>query len=259
MYNSIQLREIFHLVFLRALVRSIPLPTFAIKGGANLRFFFGSIRYSEDMDIDISGIEVLVLQEKTMTVLESSGLHDTLRTFGIEGLRLPNMATAKQTGTVQRFKIGLLTSAGEDFATKVEFSRRGMDEGIRAESVQVDVLAPYRLPPLIVPHYDARAAASQKILALASRSIPQARDVFDLYHLSSQQEVLEANLSGGLAPIELQKTRETIYSISYQQYRDTVVSYLSSQDRRAYDSVEIWDEIRLRVLEMLADDGNDGR
>lgn len=257
MYNSIQLREIFHLVFLRSLVRTIPLSTFAVKGDANLRFFFGSIRYSEDIDIDISRIEVSLLQEKSMNVLESSGFHDTLRTFGIEDLRLPNMATAKQTETVQRFKIGLLTSAGEDLATKIEFSRRGMEEGISAESVQAGVLALYRLPPLIAPHYGPKAAALQKVLALAARVHPQARDVFDLYFLSSQQEVLEANLVSVSNPTEVKKACEAIYSISYQQYRDTVVSYLGPEDQLAYDSEEIWDEIRLRVLKMLGDDGRD--
>lgn len=40
--------EFFHLVFLRALVsRGEDKALFALKGGCNLRFFFGSVRYSE--------------------------------------------------------------------------------------------------------------------------------------------------------------------------------------------------------------------
>jgi hypothetical protein len=257
MLNPIQVREFFHLVFLRALVRSVPLSTFALKGGANLRFFFGSIRYSEDMDIDVSGLAVHVLCEKVMKVLESSGLVDTLRTLGIEDLRLPDMARAKQTETVQRFKIGLLTSAGEDLATKIEFSRRGLDEGIRAEPVSADVLAVYRMPPIIIPHYVARSAALQKVRALFSRTQPQARDIFDLYLLSSQPEVLEADLGQGLAPSTVQRARDTIYSLGYQQYRDTVVSFLGPDDRMAYDSPQIWDEIRLRVLAMFEGGAHD--
>jgi len=257
MLNPIQVREFFHLVFLRALVRSIPLSTFALKGGANLRFFFGSIRYSEDMDIDVSGMAVHVLREKVMKVLESSGLVDTLRTLGIEDLRLPDMARAKQTETVQRFKIGLLTSAGEDLATKIEFSRRGLDEGIRAEPVSADVLAAYRMPPIIIPHYVARSAALQKVRALFSRTQPQARDIFDLYLLSSQPDVLEADLGQGLVPSAVQRARDTIYSLGYQQYRDTVVSFLGPDDRMAYDSPQIWDEIRLRVLAMFEGGAHD--
>ena len=251
MLNPVQLREIFHLVFLMALVRSVPLSTFALKGGVNLRFFFGSIRYSEDMDIDVSGLAVNVLSEKVMKVLKSPGLADTLRTFGVDDLQLPDMTRAKQTETVQRFKIGLLTSAGEDFATKIEFSRRGLDEGIRAESISADVLAAYRMPPIIIPHYVARSAALQKVRALFSRAQPQARDIFDLYQLSSQPEVLEADLGQGLAPSAARRTRDTIYSLSYQQYRDTVVSFLGPEDRMVYDSPQVWDEIRLRVLAMF--------
>jgi len=257
MLNPVQMREIFHLVFLRALVRSVPLSTFALKGGVNLRFFFGSIRYSEDMDIDVSGLAVHVLREKVMKVLKSSGVADTLRTFGVEDLRLPDMARAKQTETVQRFKIGLLTSAGEDLASKIDFSRCGLDEGIRAESISADVLAAYRMPPIIIPHYVARSAALQKARALFSRSQPQARDIFDLYLLSSQPEVLEADLGQGLAPSTVRRARDTIYSLGYQQYRDTVVSYLGPEDRMAYNSPQIWDEIRLRVLAMFERDVSD--
>ena len=61
--TPLQKREVFHLLFLRELVQSIPLSAFVLKGGANLRFFFGNIRYSEDMDIDASGIAVHLLRE----------------------------------------------------------------------------------------------------------------------------------------------------------------------------------------------------
>lgn len=249
--NPLQKREVFHLVFLRELVRSVPLSTFALKGGTNLRFFFGSIRYSEDMDIDASGLAVHVLRERVMKVLESSGLADSLRTFGVEELRLPDMARAKQTETVQRFKFGLLGPGGEDLATKVEFSRRGLDEGVRAEPVAADVLAAYRMPPVIIPHYDARSAALQKVRALFSRAQPQARDIFDLYLLSSQPDVMEADLGQGLPPESIRRARERIYSIEYRQYRDTVVDFLGPEDRTVYNSPQIWDEIRLRVLAML--------
>lgn len=256
--NPLQKRELFHLVFLRELVRSLPLSSFVLKGGTNLRFFFGSIRYSEDMDIDVAGLAVHVLRERVMNVLESSGLRDTLRSFGIEELRLPNMARAKQTETAQRFKIGLLTSAGEDLATKVEFSRRGLDEGVRAEPVAAEILAVYRMPAVIVPHYDARSATLHKVRALSSRAQPQARDIFDLYLLSSQPAVLEANLWHSPGSGLMRRARERIYSIEYRQYRDTVVNFLGPEDRAAYDSPQIWDEIRLRVLAMLEAHAHDG-
>ena len=56
MPTNLEQREAFHLLFLRALVRSMPLESFVLKGGSNLRFFFGSIRYSEDMYLDAGDI-----------------------------------------------------------------------------------------------------------------------------------------------------------------------------------------------------------
>jgi len=45
--------ELFHLTFLRALAtRGEGKQRIALKGGCNLRFYFGSVRYSEDMDLD---------------------------------------------------------------------------------------------------------------------------------------------------------------------------------------------------------------
>jgi hypothetical protein len=186
--TPLQKREVFHLLFLRELVRSVPLSAFVLKGGTNLRFFFGSIRYSEDMDLDASGL----------------------------------------------------------------------DEGVRVEPVAAEILAAYRMPPVIVPHYDAHSAAMQKVVALFSRALPQARDIFDLYLLSSRPEVLEVGLGHGFAPESIQRARDRIDSIGYRQYRDTVVDFLGPEDRAAHDSPSVWDEIRLRVLDMFEGNVRDG-
>ena len=58
------LREAFHYFFLERLFRTLPSRQFILKGGVNLRFFFGSPRYSEDMDLDVQGIPVHALREK---------------------------------------------------------------------------------------------------------------------------------------------------------------------------------------------------
>ena len=256
--TPLQKREVFHLLFLRELVRTVPLSAFVLKGGTNLRFFFGSIRYSEDMGLDASGLAVHVLQERVMRVLGSSGLADSLRTFGVEDLRLPEMVRAKQTETVQRFKIGLLSPGGEDLATKVEFSRRGLDKGVRNEPVASEILAAYRMPPVIVPHYDARSAAMQKVRALLLRAQPQARDIFDLHLLSSQPDVMEASPGRELPLESMRRARGIIDSIEYRQYRDTVVDFLGPDDRAAYNSPQIWDQIRLRVLALFEGHAHNG-
>ena len=243
--SPLQVREIFHLEFLRDFVRKIPASTFVLKGGSNLRFFFGSIRYSEDMDLDAYGISVEKLKERTLAVLKSKFFLGRLRSFGIEEVIPPDMKYAKQTQTVQRFKVHLITSAGEDFFTKVEFSRRGFDNPYSSEAVGSSILAQYQLSPLIVPHYLAEAAAKQKINALISRRHTEPRDIFDLYILSSRITAQNTIDLFGLSQRDLKEIQERIYSTDYDQYRDKVVSFLSIEDQAQYSSKSIWDEIRL--------------
>lgn len=245
-YNQLQLREIFHLEFLRWMGRKIKAENYALKGGVNLRFFFNSFRYSEDMDLDASGIKVDTLKEIVMKILETRSFQEPLRPFGIEKIIPPDISKAKQTETTQRFKVHLLTAAGEDLFTKVEFSRRGFKGETIVQPVSDAVLRAYRLPPLICPHYSAETAVLQKVEALASRSVIQARDVFDLYVLSTQ-----ANLSfkGGAGP--LKKAKENALEISFEQFRDTVVSYLASEDKAVYDKAAAWEEIKLKVAEFF--------
>lgn len=250
-------REIFHLEFLRRLANAIPLENFALKGGCNMRFFFGSARYSEDMDIDVAATPVHTLQDHVMGVLSSTGLKNTLQTFGIERLTPQDIARAKQTETVQRFKVRLLTSANEDFPTKIEFSRRGLDAPVAREAISSVILAAYRVPPLIVPHYPAVAAFRQKLRALVGRRQPMARDIFDLYVLSPRPELAGASLSDHLSQRELEEAGSRIYSIEYKEFRDTVVNFLGPEDQRAYSSRDVWDEVRLRVVSLI--DGAHGR
>jgi predicted nucleotidyltransferase component of viral defense system len=251
--HALALGEVFHLAFLRELVRAVPLSTFVLKGGSNLRFFFGSPRYSEDMDLDAMGMPVHLLRDKVMDIIASKALADTLRTFAVERIVPPRLSSAKQTETVQRFKVHLLTAANEDLSTKVEFSRRGFDASVRSEPVPVPVLARYRLAPLIVPHYAAGSAASQKVRALLGRRHTEARDIFDLYILSSRSS--ELSLASQFAASELKLARERVLSVEYEQYRDTVVSLLAKEDQRAHDSPGAWDEIRLRVEGLLGSGG----
>lgn len=42
--------ETFHLHFVRLLFMGRDKANYIVKGGCNLRFFFGSVRYSEDLD-----------------------------------------------------------------------------------------------------------------------------------------------------------------------------------------------------------------
>ena len=251
--DLMQKREVFHLAFLRALTRSVPPNSLAVKGGCNLRFFFGSERYSEDVDLDVdsTSVAVHVLKDKVMSILESPGLSASLRTIGIETVLPPDLSRAKQTETVQRFKVHLLTGAGEDLSAKIEFSRRGMDAPVLAEPVLSQVLAAYRLPPLILSHYGAQAAVRQKIFALMTRRQPEARDVFDLFILSSRPEVSDLEPARTFSREELRRAVERAFSLDYERYRDTVVAFLRSEDQSVYDSSGMWDQIRLVAIALI--------
>ena len=170
-YTPLQMREVFHLEFLRWFTRKMEADCYCLKGGVNLRFFFQSIRYSEDMDIDIIGVRVEKLKKIVMEILGARGFSDSLKSFGIERIVPPDIAKAKQTETTQRFKIHLLTSAGEDLFTKIEFSRRGMKGTSVVAPVSVQVLRSYKMAPLLVSHYDAPSAIVQKIHPLTQPSL----------------------------------------------------------------------------------------
>lgn len=255
-YNQLQLREIFHLEFLRCLGRKVEPRNYALKGGANLRFFFNSFRYSEDMDLDISGIRVNSLKDEVMKILTALSFSETLKSFGIEKIVPPDISKAKQTETTQRFKIHLLTSAGEDLFTKIEFSRRGFKGDMVIEPVSDTVLRAYKMPPLLVPHYEINSAIAQKIEALAMRSAIQARDVFDLYVFNSQYGKTVPKKSGQkLSQTIFLKAKENAFEISFEQFSDTVVSYLAPDDQSVYNTEDIWDDIKLKVSNFIEEVG----
>ena len=245
-YTPLQLREVFHMEFLRWFGRKVKAEFYALKGGTNLRFFFNSFRYSEDMDLDIRSVEVGALKNMVMKILRALSFQDTLKPFGIERVAAPNITKAKQTKTTQRFKVHLITYAGDDLFTKIEFSRRGFKGKITIQPISSVITRAYKLAPLLLPHYNIQSAVTQKIEALAGRSVLQARDVFDLHILSSQCELFKAEETE-IKGDKIAKAYENVFAINFEQFRDTVVSYLSPEDQAAYNSPRAWDEISLKV------------
>ena len=256
--NPLQIREVFHLEFLRWFGRKLEPNHHALKGGVNLRLFFKSIRYSEDMDIDIKGARVERIKKTVMDILAAKGFTDSLKSFGIERIIAPDMAKAKQTETTQRFKIHLLTRGGEDLYTKVEFSRRGLKDSPFVEPVSNEILRAYKMAPLLVSHYDRVSAMVQKIQALAQRTVLQARDIFDLFVLSSQYEVSKRNTIAVDRNI-LKTAQENIFLVKFPQFRDTVVAYLGAEDQKVYSSPDVWDEIKLKASHFLEEFSHEGK
>lgn len=249
-YNPLQIREIFHLEFLRWFGEKTKSEYYALKGGMNLRFFYNSFRYSQDMDLNAHIIRVDVLQDKVMQVLESSSFQDNLKPFGIDDIIPPDITKAKQTETTQRFKVHLITANKEDLFTKIEFSPRRFKNNIKIETVSNAILREYKITPLLVPHYDIISTVSQKLKALSARTIIQPRDIFDLYILSTQFEPSERKKIK-LSKAKINQAYENIFKISFEQFKDTVIAYLPKKDQRVYNSRDLWDEIKLKTSHFI--------
>ncbi len=250
-YTDLQLRELFHLEFLRWFGRKVRPGHYAVKGGVNIRLFFKSPRYSEDIDIDLRGLSGEALKKQVMGILQAPSFRRNFAPFGIKDILPPDLAAAKQTATTQRFKVHLITVSGLDLFTKIEFSRRGFSGKTIVEAIPAEVLRGYRISPLFVSHYDAASAVLQKIGALASRSAVQARDIFDLFILSGQTNIKALAAVSPLGGSVLSAAHERVFEVDFPVFRDTVVSYLAAEDQEVYEAAASWEEVRLKVSHLI--------
>ena len=77
----------------------------------------------------------------------------------------------------------------------------------------------------------------------------QARDVFDIFVLSSQCADWPARAAINEGTI--QKALERVSEVSFGQFRDTVVSYLSAEDQGIYNNPASWEEIQKRCVSFI--------
>ena len=222
--------------------------TWVVKGGVNLRAWFGSRRYSEDLDLDAMGATPHVLRESFDKVLLGRALEDLLTSQGLEVVRI---SKPRQTDTTQRWKLELKAAgASVSLHTKVEFSRRGARDEYVLEPARSEIVRPYGIPVPTVNHYTARSAIRQKIHALVGRSEPQARDVWDLDHLLRSTSADPRPLSDSLREA-LPGATERVMSLEYDVFKAQVVPYLSDEDRAIYGTRDAWDRMRELIVERL--------
>jgi predicted nucleotidyltransferase component of viral defense system len=220
---------------------------FILKGGCNLRFFFQSIRYSEDIDFDVMTVAKETLQKNIGKILESKAFTDHLKTFSCH---IKSSNPAKQTDSTQRWKLVLsFDDLSGSFPTKIEFSRRGINQESKIETIDPNVLREYKLSSTIVNHYTKDEALVQKVKALARRNETQARDIFDLKllldagaNLKSIDEELKSDLVKASSNAQL---------ISLEDYTSQVVSYLSPDLIEHHSQKEVWADIVKAVIDFL--------
>lgn len=247
-YSPRESAELFHLLLLDLLGRKVDKRHYALKGGCNLRFFLQSFRYSNDIDLDVStALSKDRLQDTLNQIIGSNPLKQLL---DHRDIRIQGWSSPKQTDTTQRWKFALTVSQSRvPLHTKVEFSRRGMKDGLAFDSVDANLIRTYELAPIMASHYKREAAYVQKVIALATRRETQARDIFDLNLL----------LTSGVDPTDVKdkyaknagQARDNAWTVSYSIFKSQVVSYLHPEYQAQYSSPELWDSMVLRVVEAL--------
>jgi predicted nucleotidyltransferase component of viral defense system len=244
--------ESFHLLFLQVLTSSRQ-DWFVLKGGANIRYFFGSDRYSNDIDLDIVEREAWWVGEAVDKILDGKALASLVRSSGI-GM---SVTRPKQTDTTRRWKIQLVRvgETGPGLPTKIEFSARTKFGGPSVlEQVPDTIVRPYGQRAPLVQHYGEVVAIQQKIAALALRSETKARDVFDLellfrlHYAESSSEPIESEYA--------RQAAQKACSIPYESYRSEVLPFIDSDVLELYESEETWESVRETVvlrLDQMAD------
>lgn len=241
--------EFFHLAFLQVLQARLDQARYVVKGGANLRYFFKSVRYSEDIDLDAVEIEPWKLEAKVDEVLASPAMGLLLRA---EGLAVEQATKPKQTPTTQRWKLLILVSGRRaPVRTKIEFSHRPSDPRRILEAVPDHIVAPYALRAPTMLHYTADAAIEQKIAALALRSETQARDVFDLDLLLRGNR--EAIRPGEIELQILEAALERAVELPFEACRDQVVRFLDPEVLELYDDRAVWEQMQAFVAQRLTE------
>lgn len=255
--DPIQIREAFHLLVLRTVAPELGL-ALRLKGGVNLRLFYGSERYSEDMDLDADPRLRERLKRLLAQTLRAPRLRRELLGLGIRDVEIGDRP-AKDTDTVLRYKMGLI-AGGVRYPTKIEVSYRGEApaEWASLAAPLPEVTDAYVARDTMFPafgHYGRNAALWQKIAALALRTEVQARDVFDLAlllesRLDTRYGAVDAGfLCTNLTDSVLQEAARRALEISREEFRDQVAAFLAPDARLRHTSA--WEAAQVTVASFI--------
>lgn len=240
-----QVTELFHVAFLDVLSKRLESDRYVLKGGANLRYFFDSVRYSQDIDLDVEGVPAWRLNEKIEALLSSPQIALLLRGARLD---LAERSNPKRTDTTQRWKVGLAAPGSPELIrTKIEFSYREGGGPHRIEPIPRRIVEPYALRAPLIPHYVEGAPIEQKVRALAGRSETQARDVFDLDLLLRGDSPVPAAIDPELISAAVDRAM----LLPYAAFQDQVLPFLEPEAVELYEGEASWERMQTFVAERL--------
>lgn len=250
-HAAARLIEDFQAAFLEVASATLPVAEYAVKGGANMRFFFGSVRSSKDIDFDYLGARFRTWETRVNALFDAGALARLLRLRGIRISALNRLK--KQTEVTRRWSLRLESATVRDASSKIEFSERGAGAD-RRDDRETAVVDPELARTLVMgrvalQHYVPSAAIAQKVRALRGRSQTEPRDVFDIDHLLRRYPDALAR-----APVdadELESAVARARALVYDEYASAVVPYLDEELWPVLASEEAWGAMQSRVADTL--------
>ena len=256
--NDLELVQGFHIAFLTALAQSADIRGWALKGGGNMRFFYGSRRFSEDIDLDATGAATFT--RKVERAFESTLMQKQLAAIGT---RMTEFYPKDRSDTKERWNLKLVipgVPVEQGVAsTKIEISYRpypAIPREIAVERIDSNVMATYggRLVAPQLTRYLAPSAVGQKIIALSERSATQPRDAYDLDHLWKAYP--DALAKGQIDPAIADSAAARLVELTYGQYEALVGSFLDPDYAGIEGTEEHWNAIQTAVLGKLMELGS---
>jgi hypothetical protein len=122
--------------------------------------------------------------------------------------------------------------------------------GAKYEAAGREVLRPYGLTPVLMTHYAIEVAIRQKVHALAARTEPQARDVFDLALLLARPEATKIAL-GDDGKKWLPGAVDRAMGLSYGEYASKVVAFLEPSQAEVHADRSAWEAMQEDVVARL--------
>lgn len=247
-----QVVESFHLALLTVLGERAGREIFVLKGGASLRFFLSSIRYSGDIDIDIPNVEQWRFTDRIKAAVEGETL---ARLLSLLGTSMEQGYHKDASATKEDWSFELAhPDVPLPVRTRLEVSYREHDypgDSFFPDRPANDVMAPYArvLRAPIITRYRIPVAMSQKVRALYGRTETQPRDVFDLDFLlggwpDRPTDLQEAEIGAAI---------DRVFEIGYGEYVSKVVTMLDPALTELYEGEKTWGDMQQRVIDALAE------